>query len=798
MLLDRGEGVKQTVSRSWGSRRAAGGRVGRSWLVPLLIAAVGVGATVVVHRVLVSRERSLAVSRFQTDAAGRAAAIDTELADAVDALYAVRAFYEASEFVEPEEFERFGREILRRHSTVLALDWVPRVPAERAGEFVSSAREALGVEYAILEGSVTGAMVAAAGRPCHYPTLYACSAPPAREMLGFDHASEAGLLSAMEKSAWSDAPVASARRRVVRLAEGIGDRGGVTVYLPVFEGGRAPSEEHLRLEAVSGFLAATMRLSDLLAAAIRDLPAGQMDVHLFDMAAGGVQELLYSTSPSVATLGDEFGRASDSEVPEGVRQVVHYSTLGRDWVAVFDAGSLRPYYPEGRASTWALWCGFLLTALALVYVQMLRVANARSERLVEQRTRELRERGERLRAILQTAPDAIIVADERGVVESVNPATERMFGYCAEELIGRELTMLMPERLRELHRAGVRRYRDNGPGRTVGGGVLRTYGMRKDGLEFPIELSVGEVRHGEGRKFTGIIRDVTERKRAEDAIQSMNALLEERVQQRTEELQRMVDELAQFASIASHDLQEPLRKVLVFGDRLRQQYEVALGDKGNDYLSRMLNAADRMSSLLNDLLELTRVTSKGRPFERVDLSNVVRGVLTDLEVALQESGGAVEVGDLPVIDADATQMRQLFQNLLSNALKFRCGERRPRVTISAESPVRGGGGGGSLCRLVVRDNGIGFDPKYAGVIFEPFHRLHGRSEYEGSGMGLAICRKIVERHGGRIAAEGLAGEGASFVIELPSRQGATGEQPCNDAQTDRLRSSLPRTTRTTA
>ncbi|HRQ72182.1 MAG TPA: PAS domain S-box protein [Phycisphaerales bacterium] len=791
--------MKQTGSGSGGPGRAAGGRVGRSWLVPMLIAALGVGATVVVHGVLVSRERSLAVARFQTDAVGRSAAIDSELADAVDALHAVRAFYEASELVEPEEFERFGREILRRHTTVLALDWVPRVSAGRGEEFVASAREVLGVEYAILECDETGRMVAAEGRPWHYPILYACSAPSARAMLGFDHGSEAGLLSAMEMSAWSNAPVASARRKVVRLAEGIGDRGGVTVYLPVFEGGVAPSAEHLRLGAVSGFLAATMRLSDLLAAAIQGMPAGQMDVHLIDMAGGGgVQELLYSTAPGVLAPGDAFGRASGSEVAEGVRQVVRYSTLGRDWVAVFDARSLKPYYPEGRASTWALGFGFVLTALALVYVQMLRVANARSERLVEQRTRELRERGERLRAILQTAPDAIIVADERGVVESVNPATERMFGYCAEELIGRELTALMPERLRELHRAGLRRYLQNGPGRTVGGGVLRTYGLRKDGLEFPIELSVGEVRLGEGRRFTGIIRDVTERKRAEDAIQSMNALLEERVQQRTEELQRMVEELAQFASIASHDLQEPLRKVLVFGDRLRQQYEGALGDRGRDYLSRMLNAADRMSSLLNDLLELTRVTSKGRPFERVDLGDVVRGVLTDLEVALQESGGSVEVGDLPVIDSDATQMRQLFQNLLSNALKFRCGERLPRVTIEAESPVQAGGGGGSVCRLVVRDNGIGFDPRYAGVIFEPFHRLHGRSEYEGSGMGLAICRKIVERHGGRIAAEGRAGEGASFVIELPLRQGATGEQPCHDAKTDRLQSSSPRTTRTTA
>lgn len=795
MPLDRGDRVKQGGPGSSGARRSSRGRLGTSLLVPALITAVGVGATLVVHRVLVSRERSLAASRFQTDAARRAAAIDAEMANAVDALYALRAFYEASESVEPEEFARFGREILRRHSTVLALDWAPRVPSEEVEAFTAATREAMGDEYTILEIDETGSLMAAEARPIHYPILYTRSAPPARELPGFDHASEPGLLSALEMSAWNDAPVASARRNVVRLAEGIGDRGGVTVFLPVFEGGTAPSAAHLRLGAASGFLAATMRLSDLLAAAIRDLPAGQMDVHLYDRLADGSEHPLYSTASGTAAPIAPL--RAGGEARSEMRQAVHYSTLGRDWVAVFDAHTIGPYYEAGRASTWSLWCGLLLTTFGLAYVQSLRAANARSERLVEERTRELRERGERLRAILQTAPDAVIVADEHGVVESVNPATERMFGYCAEELIGRELTVLMPERLRELHRAGMRRRRDGGAGRAVGGGALRTYGLRRDGLEFPIELSVGEFRLGERVQFTGIIRDVTERKRAEDAIQSLNAALEERVQQRTEALQRIVDELAQFASIASHDLQEPLRKVLVFGDRLRQQYEGALGEKGKDYLSRMLNAADRMSSLLNDLLELTRVTSKGSPFERVDLGEVVRAVLTDLEVAQQESGGVVEVGDLPTIDADATQMRQLFQNLLSNALKFRSDERQPRVTIEAECPADGGGAP-SLCRLVVRDNGIGFDAKYAGVIFEPFHRLHGRSEYEGSGMGLAICRKIVERHGGRIASEGRPGEGAAFVVELPLRQGTTGDQPCRNAANDRSPSSSPRTTPTTA
>ncbi|MBV8780099.1 MAG: hypothetical protein JO353_01770 [Phycisphaerae bacterium] len=228
-------------------------------------------------------------------------------------------------------------------------------------------------------------------------------------------------------------------------------------------------------------------------------------------------------------------------------------------------------------------------------------------------------------------------------------------------------------------------------------------------------------------------------------------------------------ELQDFASIASHDLQEPLRKVQAFGDRLRAKAGEPLGPESIDYLDRMLNAVARMKTLINDLLSFARVTSRAQPFHSVDLQLVVRQVLTDLETRIEQTNAIVEVDDLPVIEGDVTQMRQIFQNLIGNALKFCKRDEPARVRVECESETVAGN---PWIRLTVRDNGIGFDEKYLDRIFTVFQRLHGRNEYEGTGIGLTICRKIVERHGGKITARSRPGEGAAFIISLPLKQPA--------------------------
>jgi signal transduction histidine kinase len=252
---------------------------------------------------------------------------------------------------------------------------------------------------------------------------------------------------------------------------------------------------------------------------------------------------------------------------------------------------------------------------------------------------------------------------------------------------------------------------------------------------------------------------------------------EERHAQQTQEylkkLERSNRELQEFAYVASHDLQEPLRKIEAFGDRLNKRYGELLPEEGKMFVDRMQNAAERMRRLINDLLSYSRVVTKANPFVAVDLKEVLAGVLSDLQIRLDESKGEIRVGELPSLEADPTQMRQLFQNLLSNALKFSKPDVSPVIAINSRilAPAQGEWGGDRV-EITISDNGIGFDNAYKDQIFKIFQRLHGRLEYEGTGVGLATVRKIVERHGGSIDANGEPNVGATFTIVMPLNQEA--------------------------
>ena len=256
------------------------------------------------------------------------------------------------------------------------------------------------------------------------------------------------------------------------------------------------------------------------------------------------------------------------------------------------------------------------------------------------------------------------------------------------------------------------------------------------------------------------IEDVTERK-----------LAERRLAAQRRELQRSNAALNEFAFVASHDLQEPLRKILSFGERLGTSAGPVLDGNARQYLERMLSAAARMRTLISDLLAYSQVATSSEPFAATDLAAIAREVVTDLETAIADAGGRIAVAELPVIDADALQMRRLLQNLLGNALKFRRKDVPVVVDLGASSS------GDGTCTITVSDNGIGFKTEHAEKIFRLFERLHARAQYDGSGMGLAICRKIVERHGGSIAATSTTCQGATFIVTLPVTQAAAEYAP---------------------
>ncbi len=264
------------------------------------------------------------------------------------------------------------------------------------------------------------------------------------------------------------------------------------------------------------------------------------------------------------------------------------------------------------------------------------------------------------------------------------------------------------------------------------------------------------LRNDAGTIYAGmlVVRDVTEDHRKTQALQ-----------QYAEDLAQSNAELEQFAYVASHDLQEPLRKIQAFGGRLQQQAGDALDDTAEDYLARMLNAAERMQTLVQALLTLSQVVTKARAFSQVDLNAIVQGVLDDLELRIEQTGAQITVAPLPTLEAEPHQMRQLFQNLIGNALKYAHTGRTPQIVITSSTDDTD-----NTVHITVRDNGIGFAQRYAERIFGVFQRLHNRRDYDGAGIGLAICRKIVERHNGSIVATGAEGEGATFTVMLPQQQ----------------------------
>ena len=279
-----------------------------------------------------------------------------------------------------------------------------------------------------------------------------------------------------------------------------------------------------------------------------------------------------------------------------------------------------------------------------------------------------------------------------------------------------------------------------------------------------LEKRVKERTEELAKKNESLSHEIIEHQRTVEELRKARDEMEMRVQERTAELRRSNQALDEFASVASHDMQEPLRKVIAFGNMLKRKHFASLGDGGQDYLDRMLKATRRMQSFLDGLLDYARLSTKANPFKKVELSALLQEVLSDLELRIKATRAEVRVTELPAVEADPIQMRQLFQNLVGNALKFHKEGEKPFIQVRYVPTEN------SKCRIIFEDNGIGFDEQYTERIFAPLQTLHGKSsKYEGIGLGLAICQKIVERHGGSITAQSTPGAGSRFIVILPLR-----------------------------
>ena len=499
--------------------------------------------------------------------------------------------------------------------------------------------------------------------------------------------------------------------------------------------------------------------------------------------------------------------------------------------------------------------------LARAFADMIGEIDSRTRRLQEE-VRERQRAETYATSLVNTAPDAVINIDQDGIIRTFNPAAVDLFGYRADEVVGRNVKMLMPPPYHDEHDGYLANYLRTGEKKIIGTG-REVQGLRKDGSVLELELTVGESRLEEGSTFTGMIRDISVRKQAEASLRRYEAIVNSasdmivffdanrviravnrtflqalgrdrdqvegfdpydldqelpmisvitrdltklqageevgtsvvsyrrnmqtrhidlsytlhrdaagallgviligrditEITQSQNELQRSNRELEQFAYVASHDLQEPLRSITSYTQLLERRYSDRLDDTAREFMDFVVDGAKRMQVLINDLLAFSRVNTSNRAFTTVDCNALLQRVLEDLSLALRESRAEVTVDPLPQVQGDETLLRQVFQNLVANAIKYRDPGRQCRVYVGAEREQ-------NAWRFTVRDNGIGIDRDFYDRIFVIFQRLHGKKEYSGTGIGLALCKKIVERHDGRIWVQSEPGAGTEFMFTI--------------------------------
>jgi PAS domain S-box-containing protein len=358
---------------------------------------------------------------------------------------------------------------------------------------------------------------------------------------------------------------------------------------------------------------------------------------------------------------------------------------------------------------------------------------------------------DKLRSCFEAASQAILGVSSGGRISLVNRRTEEMFGYSREELLGQELEILLPERFRHAHVAHRDGYFAEPRVRAMGAG-MELAGRRKDGTEFPIEIGLGHVNTPEGPLAFGMVSDISERRKAADDLKRVN-----------EELRRSYVEIEQFAHVASHDLQEPLRMVTGYLQLIERRYAPHLDDDGKEFIGFAVDGAKRMKALIRDLLEFFRVGTNPANLRAVAGDFILQNALDNLKTAIEESGAQITADPLPTIVGDPVLLAQVFQNLIANAIKFRK-DAAPAIHVCA-------------CRQAndwifsVRDTGIGIEPRHLDRIFRIFERLHTAEDYSGSGIGLAITKKVVERHGGRIWVESQPGKGSTFYFSISAKAG---------------------------
>lgn len=734
-------------------------------ILSVLVCLIGGYASYTNWRMIRDRENSVAASEFFHITSERAESIQRELHDTVELLYSIRSFFNGSSHVSADEFRVFTAPLLARNESVLAFEWLPRLSLNERFSFENRLSKRFGKSISISQIGTGRHLETAPPRDVYFPVEFLVEQKQKKiSAIGFDHASDPPRWWAMKQALELDLPIATERLKLFRVDAEDEEDSGLLVAMPIFRNRDSATDQPSTIESkpaerdLSGFVIGLFQIDEVVENALKGFDSRGVDFVLYDPDSESSKQLLYQResgkpfSNSVANLERTAFDAGSSSFNFPIQ------IANRRWI--FSAVPSEDFFQVQRSwsSTGLLIASLFATVAVSICVYLMASRANRIQELVQRRTRQLADANEKVvqseakvKAIVKTAIDAIVTVNDVGRIQSFNPAFEKMFSVSHLDAVRLNIEQVVPG-IRELCDEIADEVDDT---LELAGLKCNSVAQRLDGSEFPIEMALSQS-HVEGQQFfTAIIRDISMQQEAALQLQQQA----EELSKANEVLAEKNSELDEFTYVASHDLQEPVRKLISFSKLLQQDLGDDLSDRAETDLHYIVDAAYRMRQLIEDLLALSRAGRNGLKHELVSLDQAAATALDTLQLEIEETGAEISQDPLPEVMGDPTVLTQLYQNLISNSLKFVDGK-QPKISLTAERS-------GDHWLLGVKDNGIGIKPEYAERIFQPFQRLHGRSEYSGTGIGLAICKKAVQRHGGQIHVESTPGEGTHFKFTLP-------------------------------